>query len=75
MTDPAPRKLTRSAEAERKRIRSIFEQAVRETGIAILTSGWNGLTPHQRRKQRAVAEGFKLATACIRRALDETEPA
>jgi hypothetical protein len=69
-----PRKLTRSAEAERKRIRAIFDQAVSETGWTILSSGWTGFTPAERRKQKAKAEVFKLATACLRRALDETEP-
>lgn len=72
MTCTVQRKLTRSAAAERKRIRAIFEQAAMETGLTILGSGWNGLKPAERRKQKAKAEAFELATNCLRRALNET---
>jgi hypothetical protein len=68
-----PHKLTRSAAAERKRIRAIFERAALETTLAILASGWNELTPAHRRKQKADSEAFERAATCLRRALDETE--
>ncbi len=69
------RHLTRSAAAERKRIRKVFEDAVTETTWQILASGLPGLTAHQRAKHRSVIKGFEHATMCLRRALDDTGPA
>ena len=66
--------LTKSARAERDRILRIYERAVVETCHAILQSGWNKLTPYQRKKQASVAKAFEHATECLKRALTETLP-
>lgn len=66
--------LTRSAAKERQRVTYIYKQAVAETTRAILMGGWSGLTPAQRRKQKANAEAFALASDCLKRALEETTP-
>jgi hypothetical protein len=71
---PSARRLSRSAKAERNRIIRIYCQAVGETARTILMSGWNQLTPHQRRQAKAVARAYEYATDALKRALEETNP-